>query len=410
MTSSCHYLLTAHGRAALAGFHLAGPAAFSAIERYFCGRTAIPPRQWPIGVVYFGRWRLADNLIGSENGPHRLEAAEELAEEVVLCRISGDEFEIHCHGGPAVVRWISSSLTAAGCPPVAARAMSPLASHSSSISAPTICQAWHDLPDATTATTAAILLNQARGSLHQELTRICQELQRRDQRAACSRLRALLLRARQGRHLTSPFQVVIAGPVNAGKSSLLNRLLGFRRAITDSEAGTTRDLLTGELICRGYTVVLQDGAGIRAQAASSLEQTGMARVLASAQGADLVLWLVDASRESHRRTLPDWLSQLRHLVVWNKWDLRNSAERCSDEVEISASKISALTGEGIESMWDRVGELLVGDDLPSDGAMPWRETHYQILEDCLRRAEASDLNEACGVLRHLVERHAAGER
>ena len=95
-------------------------------------------------------------------------------------------------------------------------------------------------------------------------------------------------------------RIVIAGPPNAGKSSLLNALAKRDVAIVSEEAGTTRDVIEVHLDLGGIPVILVDTAGIR-EARGKVEAEGISRALARVEEADLVLWLVDA-------TAPVWTS------------------------------------------------------------------------------------------------------
>ena len=90
------------------------------------------------------------------------------------------------------------------------------------------------------------------------------------------------------------FRIVIAGPPNAGKSSLLNALAKRDVAIVSEEAGTTRDVIEVHLDLGGIPVILVDTAGIR-EARGKVEAEGISRALARVEDADLVLWLVDAT-------------------------------------------------------------------------------------------------------------------
>jgi tRNA modification GTPase len=98
----------------------------------------------------------------------------------------------------------------------------------------------------------------------------------------------------RGEILREGFRVVLAGPPNAGKSSLLNALARRDAAIVSEEAGTTRDVIEVRLDLAGLPVIVTDTAGIR-EAQGAIEQEGIRRTLAHAREADLVLWLSDAS-------------------------------------------------------------------------------------------------------------------
>ena len=112
---------------------------------------------------------------------------------------------------------------------------------------------------------------------------------------AAARLRELVGWTDFGCHLSEPWQVVILGRPNVGKSSLLNALAGFQRAIVFDEPGTTRDVVSTEIAIDGWPVRLLDTAGIR-QGETELERAGIALAREQARSADLRLLVVDASQ------------------------------------------------------------------------------------------------------------------
>ena len=133
-------------------------------------------------------------------------------------------------------------------------------------------------------------------------------------------LAQLLATRREGRLLRDGALVVIGGCPNAGKSSLLNALLGTDRAIVSSFAGTTRDTIEEGMVLDGIPVRLVDTAGLR-EATSSVEQEGVARARQALEQADLIIYLIDASRPlSGQHPAFAW-NTAQMLVVMNKMDL-----------------------------------------------------------------------------------------
>src|SRR3954462_13576712 len=108
-------------------------------------------------------------------------------------------------------------------------------------------------------------------------------------------MRGLLATADRGRVLREGLRVVIYGPTNAGKSSLLNRLLGYERAIVSEQPGTTRDTIEEVINVRGIPIRLLDTAGLR-DSTDEIEREGMARTSKSLAGADILLHVVDRSQ------------------------------------------------------------------------------------------------------------------
>jgi tRNA modification GTPase len=124
----------------------------------------------------------------------------------------------------------------------------------------------------------------------------------RHQMAAISAAMSTLLAQPPAEPLADGIRVVLAGPPNAGKSSLLNALIGREAAIVDAEAGTTRDVIEVQIDLGGYAMVLIDTAGLR-DATGRIEQQGIARAQDQISAADILLWLgepSDAPDHAHR--------------------------------------------------------------------------------------------------------------
>jgi tRNA modification GTPase len=164
---------------------------------------------------------------------------------------------------------------------------------------------------------------------------------------------------RRGERLRDGFRVVIAGPPNAGKSSLLNALAQRDVAIVSEEAGTTRDVIEVHLDLGGLPVIVTDTAGLR-EAESGVETEGIKRALARAERADLVLWLVDAT--APQWDAPDALIAANNgkVCVLNKFDLVKAAQIAE------GLALSAKTGEGVaklvELLSDRAREGLAAGE------------------------------------------------
>ncbi len=125
--------------------------------------------------------------------------------------------------------------------------------------------------------------------------------------------------AHRGEIVREGFRVVLAGPPNVGKSSLMNALARREVAIVSPEAGTTRDVLETRLDLGGYAVVLADTAGLRT-ASGAIEAEGIRRAEARARDADLILWIVDATVPAGDTTPLPTLPPDRTLHVLNKID------------------------------------------------------------------------------------------
>jgi tRNA modification GTPase len=154
-----------------------------------------------------------------------------------------------------------------------------------------------------------------------------------------------------GRGIKEGERVVIAGAPNSGKSSLLNALLGYDRAMVSPQAGTTRDTLEAELDLDGFKVIFTDTAGLNARAVSRLEREGIRRAAAALGRADAVILVKDGSvpetpsdrrAEAEAAALP---AGTRLIRVVSKADLPAAAGRSTEGL-----RVSALTGQGLPKL------------------------------------------------------------
>ena len=162
-----------------------------------------------------------------------------------------------------------------------------------------------------------------------------------------SEIEETLAASAQSERLRDGLVVAIAGPPNAGKSTLLNRLARREAAIVSPHAGTTRDVIEVHLDLDGYPVTLIDTAGIR-DTHDPVEQEGVRRARERARTADLVLWLVDASDAIE----PAMNGSANHAPVWT---VRNKIDVASDvavlpELRARAFDISASRGDGVQEL------------------------------------------------------------
>ena len=176
-----------------------------------------------------------------------------------------------------------------------------------------------------------------------------------------SRLAAALRASREGRILREGALVVISGPPNAGKSSLLNALLGESRAIVSETPGTTRDSIEEWLDIEGWPVRLVDTAGLR-EASDAIEGEGVARARALAEKADVVLRLAPGGGEGREglEGLEGHEPRNRVIDVSSKCDLGRGEEL----------NVSAKTGEGLDELRRAIADALArrADEACADGA------------------------------------------
>jgi tRNA modification GTPase len=172
-------------------------------------------------------------------------------------------------------------------------------------------------------------------------------------------------------------RVVVAGPPNSGKSSLLNAIAGSERAIVTAVPGTTRDHIEVPLALGGIPILLTDTAGLRATD-EPVERIGVERSQALIEGADVLLWLGEPGEAPEHPRL---------VEVHSKCDLpeREKAPRGS-------LPVSAVTGEGIGALLERVAEIAAAL-LPGEGALALNRRqaiHIEEAKSALARASKAD--------------------
>ena len=185
-------------------------------------------------------------------------------------------------------------------------------------------------------------------------------------RRLAEELSELEAKCRAGVLLREGVRVVIAGRPNAGKSSLMNALLGRNRAIVTDIPGTTRDLIEEGLIIGGVPVRLVDTAGLR-EAGDAVEAEGVRLALEAVSEGDLCLYVVDASREltDEDKEYMSGLAGRKALAVLNKSDLAGMVD--DDEVPMPKVRVSAKNHTGLDELKTRVYELACSESVLSAG-------------------------------------------
>jgi tRNA modification GTPase len=368
-------VLTPPGRGAVATVRVEGPQAAERVAARFRSASGLVLNEQPIGKILFGRW-----------------GGEDAGEELVVARRGERAWEIHGHGGAAAVAAIVQSLVTDGCERIAWRDWL-----RQTDSDPLRAEAHLALADVRTERAAAILLDQYHGALRRAVEQTLAALQADETPAAQRQLRDLLRREPLGRHLVAPWRVVLAGRPNVGKSSLVNALVGYRRAIVYDQPGTTRDVVTAPTAIDGWPVELADTAGLRA-GGEAIEAAGIERARAGLAAADVVVLVFDASApwSAEDQQLADaWPRAPR---VHNKADLARE-----DPARPEGLFTSAKTGQGIDRLVAAISQLLWPEPTPPGQPVPFAERHFAALHAALEYLAAGQPSEAARRLEELLE-------
>jgi len=164
-------------------------------------------------------------------------------------------------------------------------------------------------------------------------------------------LSSLLATGRYGELLRAGVHTVLVGQTNAGKSSLLNRLLGWERALVSPTPGTTRDYLVEPRIAAGHCIRLTDTAGLNPEP-GMIEGLGIARTLQLATDADLILLVVDSSTPfpTLHESLLAKFDRTNTVLVWNKTDLAAPGTPPLPLAELKSVRVCSIDGTGIPEL------------------------------------------------------------
>lgn len=383
--TTCAVLLTPAGRAAIASILIAGPRAVPCVGRYFRASNGRCLEEQSRDRPLFGHW-------GTEAG-----------EEVVVWVRQPDEIEVHCHGGHAVVEWILESVEAGGArrrsfedwvvdeEPTLIRAAARIA-----------------LAEVVTTRTAGVLLDQYAGCLEEELKRLARLLSGTEdpatdepsepRMAALEGMDRLLQRAPLGLHLTQPWSVVLGGRANVGKSTLINALVGYERALVSHTPGTTRDVVTASTALDGWPVLLADTAGFR-EPTGEVEAAGIRQAFEAFREADLRILVFDRRRPlsgEDRHLISQWPDA---MLVANKVDL---PDRTDGALPSRALPVSAKTGAGIDSLAAALGRALVSSTPVPGTPVPFRIDQIERLREAHELLAAGEVNRAKSILEGLL--------
>lgn len=401
--------LTPPGRGAVATLLVEGPGALAAVASVFRPKSGRALDAEAFDRPVFGHF-------GSPDGE----------EVVVRCR-SAESVELHCHGGHAAIERLEQTLIAQGGRPVSWQGWAVIHHED-----PIVAAARIALAEARTQRTALILLDQFNGALSEAVRAMGESLHGGDAPKAGQQLDALLAHAPLGRHLTEPWRVVLAGAPNVGKSSLINALVGYQRAIVHHVPGTTRDVVTATTAIEGWPVELSDTAGLR-ETSHPIEQAGMELAQDRMGDADLVLLVFDSSQswtDADRALCAAWPGA---ILVYNKADLGREKKRekggrhvlCNDHASMAPAsgpfrqKASvpfspldscdhglatvAVTGEGIEPLLRAIASRLMPDPPAAGEAVPFTPGQIDLLAQTRDALVKNDVKAAIKSLERLTK-------
>ena len=384
MTDTIAAIATARTPAAIGIVRISGPETLSVADRVFRAKNGKPAADQATRRMLYGQMRTAEGTVIDDG----------------LCVLFPPQSsytgqwsaELHCHGSPVVLDEVLRSTFAAGARQARGGEFTKRAFLSGRMDL-IQAEAVADLIDAETAESAQNAALQLSGALSRGVERVYGDLmditsrfyaavdypdedieppehrQIADTLTGCRReLQRLLDTFRRGRILKRGIPTVLLGLPNAGKSSLLNALLGYDRAIVTDIAGTTRDTVEEKVLVGGVLLRLTDTAGIR-NSADRIEAMGVERSRQAAQRAALALLVLDGSQtltDEDEQAMAAAEQTPRLLVLVNKSDLPQKLDTAAlAERFPRVLHISAQTGAGLDALAETVAALYPAGETPA---------------------------------------------
>ena len=398
-------IATAPGRAGISIIRISGPEAFRTADRIFVsGNGKAGCADFADHTIHYG-W-IADN--------------GEYLDEVLLLFMKApktytceDVIEIDCHGGPVVTERILDTVIRHGARLAEPGEFTRRAFLNGRIDL-SEAEAVMDLIDAKTRYAARSSVEQLRGGLADRIRKLREMLlhdsaeieaalddpehmslegfsDRLSVRVAEEKkeIRALLAHGDEGRMRKEGIRTVIVGKPNAGKSSLLNVLLGEERAIVTSVPGTTRDTLEESLTIGGICLNIVDTAGIH-ETDDIVEKIGVAKAEGAAQKADLIIYVVDGSRpmDQDDRRIIGLLENRKAIVLCSKSDLPPAVSK--EEVEEACGRevifVSAKEERGLDDLASKIRQMFFNGEIEENDPVSVTNLRHR---EALRAADAA---------------------
>ena len=405
-------IATGHSPTAIGIIRVSGEGCFALCDQVFRAANGRPFPEQPSHKMVFGEMLDAESRVIDRGLAVRFPGPHSYTGE--------DSAEFHCHGSPVVLRELLDALFAAGARQAKAGEFTQRAFLNGRLDL-TQAEAVIDLIDAETAAAARNAAAQLDGGLRRVLEPIqdallditsrfyavvdypdedIEDIQPEQVAEALSsaegQLTSLLATCQRGKVLKSGVRTAIVGRPNAGKSSLLNALAGYERAIVTDIPGTTRDTVEESVLCGGVLLRLIDTAGIR-DTEDVVEQKGVERSRKALESADLVLAVVDSSvplTDEDLEVLRLAAENPRWIAVFSKcdlWDTKaHSVGIMGSPAPAASVTLSSVTGEGLGDLENAVAALFPAGDPKEAGSLltdQRQEEAARRARDAVRRAK-----------------------
>jgi tRNA modification GTPase len=403
MVDTIAAIATPHGTGALGIIRISGPQAGDILKKIMNPKKVLlTPNKMMFGKIY---------------DPF----TTELVDEVMFCFFKApatatgeDTAEIYAHGGIQVLNDLLKLVFLSGARPANPGEFTSVAFKNNKMDL-TQAEAIMDLINAKSKIAARVAVNQLSGSIGKaledeyfELIKIGAHVESAldfpdDElefkaatsygariRLICDKLKKLSTAQKISSFLRDGARIAIAGSPNAGKSSLLNKIIDEDKALVDEDPGTTRDWVEAGIEIDGIRVTFVDTAGLRKEG-SKVEQWGMQKSRQAAQAADLLLLVISGEPEASRQKEIIELGILhaeKSILVWNKADLENFVTYSINQFTPRETiRVSALTGHNIDLLLSTISKCLKGEAVDLGEPVLATARQYTLITNTIKHCE-----------------------
>ena len=321
-----------------------------------------------------------------------------------------DTVEISCHGNPLIVEQVTELLFSKGVR-LAERGEFTYRAYMNGKLDLSEAEAVNDLINSNSSKTAELALNSLQGSLSSQIKKIKQDLtelfayleasldypeedidfltrkeKKEKMQKIISQVENLVSSYSLTKLVANGIKISIVGKPNAGKSSILNTILGYQRAIVTDIAGTTTDTIEEEIEYKGISFIISDTAGIRNHTNNTIEKIGQDRSRQSVNTADIILWVTDGSTllDDNDKQIADFLKDKKDktIVILNKSDLKQnlSVEELKNIFDFSSYiNFSTINKTPVENILNKIYELLNLNNIDQETTVLLNARQYNLI-------------------------------
>ena len=321
-----------------------------------------------------------------------------------------DTVEISCHGNPLIVEQVTELLFSKGVR-LAERGEFTYRAYMNGKLDLSEAEAVNDLINSNSSKTAELALNSLQGSLSSQIKKIKQDLtelfayleasldypeedidfltrkeKKEKMQKIISQVENLVSSYSLTKLVANGIKISIVGKPNAGKSSILNTILGYQRAIVTDIAGTTTDTIEEEIEYKGISFIISDTAGIRNHTNNTIEKIGQDRSRQSVNTADIILWVTDGSTllDDNDKQIADLLKDKKDktIVILNKSDLKQnlSVEELKNIFDFSSYiNFSTINKTPVENILNKIYELLNLNNIDQETTVLLNARQYNLI-------------------------------